>query len=77
MKLKLSSYAKIILSGGLSIFLTASCAGPLMQCPKMPNLPVRPQAEMMFWTEDGWLVLSPQDAESLGLYIIELERGYE
>lgn len=42
----------------------------------MPAKPTKPTLESLKPTSEGGITLNKADAERLGVYILELERGY-
>lgn len=73
MKKMLMNCAKIPLIG-LTIILTGCVT---TNCPTMPAKPTKPTLESLKPTSKGGITLNKADAEKLGVYIIELERGYK
>lgn len=71
MKIKSKLCAMILLS-----FSLITLAGCVPTCPQMPNLPTSPVLDVQK-AIDGGIILSKDDAVKLGVYIIELERGYQ
>lgn len=66
-KLKLMLLAPILLSG---LLITSGCVQKVTR-----QMPVKP-AMTTVTQVDGQMCMSLQDATSLGLYILGLERGY-
>ncbi|MAY72049.1 MAG: hypothetical protein CME82_11420 [Halomonas sp.] len=58
---------------GLTIILTGCVT---TECPTMPAKPTKPTLESIQQTSEGGMILSKDDAQKLGIYILELERGY-
>lgn len=71
----MSKRSKLCATSLLSFFLI-TLAGCVPTCPKMPSLPTKPALNVQK-TIDGGIILSKDDAAKLGVYIIELERGYQ
>lgn len=72
MKNVLMMFKKALLIG-LMIILTGCVT---TNCPTMPAKPTKPTLESIQQTSEGGMTLSKADAEKLGIYILELERGY-
>ena len=73
MKNVLMMFTKTLLIG-LMIILTGCVA---TECPTMPAKPTKPKLESIQQTSEGGMILSKDDAQKLGIYILELERGYK
>jgi len=63
-------YAKNLLIG--IVIILAGC----VTCPTKPMMPIKPILSPTE-QEDGSLLFSRDDAVKLGVYVIELESGYE
>lgn len=71
MKIKSKLCGMILLS-----FFLITLAGCVPTCPQIPSLPTKPALNVQK-AIDGGIILSKDDAAKLGVYIIELERGYQ
>ena len=63
----------ILLAGSISTLTGCS----LLMCQAMPEAPIKPKLESLSRTDDGEIALNRSDSEKLGLYILNLERGYK
>lgn len=63
-----------LLSGLISILITGCVT---TDCPTMPRQPTKPALPSLTATDEGGITLNNADAQQLGIYILELERGYQ
>lgn len=73
-KNKLKKFEQILLLGLMSTLMACQA---VPQCPEMPMAPTKPTLPSIRTTQTGEMVLSRDDAAALGLYILELEKGYK